>query len=495
MKQAFMSLLVILIITSCKQEQEHAHDEESGLEGLVYTIYTDKTELFVEFKPLVVGDESRFAAHFTILGESFLPITEGSVTLSLSGSAGTQSITADVPEVPGIFRLGLTPEKAGEYKLVFDIKTPSYTDQITIDATVYPDEEAAIASQEPASGGGNEISYLKEQAWKIDFANFPVKRLPFFGVVKTSGLVSSAPGDEQTISSKTSGVVSLNGNGIYAGSEVRAGQNLFTISSKGFTDGNANVQLQEAKSNYEKAKTDYERNQKLFTDKLITQKDFVQSKTDFENAEALYNSLSGNYSQGGQIITSPQSGFVKSLLVTEGQFVEAGQTLATISKNKRLVVKAEISSTALAKAGNITTSNFRVNNEKVYSLEELNGKMVSVGKSADNSLFIPVFFEIDNKEGIIPGTFIEVFIKTDAMENAIAIPVSALIEEQGNYYAYVQTEGESFEKRELLLGSNDGKQVLVLSGINEGERVVTKGAYNIKLSSASGTMPAHGHEH
>jgi multidrug efflux pump subunit AcrA (membrane-fusion protein) len=75
------------------------------------------------------------------------------------------------------------------------------------------------------------------------------------------------------------------------------------------------------------------------------------------------------------------------------------------------------------------------------------------------------------------------------------IPVSALLEEQGVFFAYVQTEGESFQKRELKLGASDGEWVHILSGITEGERVVTTGAYQIKLSTASGTMPAHGHEH
>ncbi len=77
----------------------------------------------------------------------------------------------------------------------------------------------------------------------------------------------------------------------------------------------------------------------------------------------------------------------------------------------------------------------------------------------------------------------------------MVIPYSALIEEQGNYFAYVQTSGESFQKRELKLGANDGMYVQVLSGIKESERVVTKGAYQIKLATMSGKMPAHGHGH
>ena len=142
-------MLPLAVISCILLGCTHAHDSESGhahdaagnhvvpaepsLEALAYTIYTDKTELFVEFKPLVVGEESRFAAHFTALGDLFKAIGEGTITLSLAGNGTTQSITANKPEVPGIFRLRMTPEKAGTYNLVFDIKTPAYTDKVTIE--------------------------------------------------------------------------------------------------------------------------------------------------------------------------------------------------------------------------------------------------------------------------------------------------------------------------------------------------------------------------
>lgn len=503
----FIGLVASVILASCHShdgESDHAHNPDgthiahadADLEPLAYTLYTDKTELFVEFKPLIVNEETRFAAHFTSLGESFTAIDQGSVTLSLSGNTGTQSTTSDAPEVPGIFRLRLTPEKAGPFKIVFDIKTPGYSDQITLDSvTVYPDENTALEKQPDQSGGSNTITYLKEQAWKVDFANMLVKRTSFHDLVKTSGIVAAAPGSEQTVAARTSGIVSIVNNRLMIGSPVGSGQTLFTISSKGFTDDNAPLKLQEAKIALDNAKANYDRLEKLLADQLTTQAEFVRAKNELENTQALYNSLSSNYGQSGQSITASQSGFIKSLLVTSGQFVEAGQPLAVISKNNRVTVKAELSQTAFAKTGSITSANFRVNNQFTYSLQELNGKLLSIGQFAENSMFIPIWFEIDNKEGIIPGTYIEVFIQTNAMSDALVIPISALLEEQGNYYCYVQMGGESFEKRELLLGGNDGKQVHVLSGIREGERVVIKGGYNIKLSTASGTLPAHGHEH
>ena len=507
MKNIFIGLLVALLVAACHSHSHdadggHAHNAdgshpaESELEALAFTLYTDKTELFVEFKPLVVGQESRFAAHFTMLGESFKAVGEGSVTLTMNGAAGSQSITAEAPQVPGIFRLRMTPEKPGLYKLTFDIKTPAYTDQVVLDSViVFPDEQTALAQQEPESGGGNDITYLKEQAWKIDFANQPVQRMPFANVVKTSGVVMTAPGDEETISAKTAGIVRINKSGLFEGLSVEAGQVLFTVSSQGLTSDNAPLQIQEARNNLARAKADFERSQKLYNDRLLVERDFLQAQNAYENAQSLLATLTGNYGQSGQSIRTTRAGFVKSLLVTDGQFVETGAPLAVISKSKKLVVKDEVSQTAFSKITGIASANFRTGNGKVYSLAELNGRLVSIGKSAENTLFIPVFFEVDNREGIIPGAFVEVYLKTNAQTAALVVPASAVMEEQGSYFCYVQTEGESFQKRELQIGGTDGQNVQVLSGVAEGERVVIKGAYNIKLSTAAGTLPAHGHEH
>ena len=96
---------------------------------------------------------------------------------------------------------------------------------------------------------------------------------------------------------------------------------------------------------------------------------------------------------------------------------------------------------------------------------------------------------------MLSGSFVQVYLFSDVIREALVVPVSSLIEEQGMFYVYVQTGGESFQKREVKIGAGDGRNVEVLSGIESGERVVTKGAYNIKLATMSGTIPDHGHEH
>jgi membrane fusion protein, heavy metal efflux system len=486
----------------------HAHDAhgnhitpaEPTLEPLAYTLYTDKTELFVEFKPLVVGQESRFAAHFTALGDLFKAIGEGSVTLTLTGSAGTQSITADKPEVPGIFRLRMTPEMAGQkFRLVFDIKTPAYTDKITIEnVEVFADEKTAIEQQPEAEAGGSDISYLKEQAWKVEFANAPARVQPFSEVVRTSGQILAAPGDEAVLTAQISGIVSFSGKNMVVGTSVGAGATLFSVKSNEVVASNLGAAVQQAEQDLATAKAQFERASELAKDKIISQKEFLEAKLRLENAQtALANaSVSKNFNQNRQSVAAPIGGFLKNVLVANGQFVNAGQPLATVSKSKRLLLRADVSQKYFPKLASFNAANFKTaDGGQVFSTRNLNGRVVSTGKSADaGSPFLPIHFEIDNVGNFVPGSAVEVFLQSGTAP-ALVIPVSALIEEQGVFYAYVQTEGESFQKRELKLGASDGLNVQVISGIAEGERVVTKGAYQIKLSTASGTMPAHGHEH
>lgn len=513
MKNISLPLAAILcILFGCTHSHDveggHAHDADGNhvepteptLEALAYTLYTDKTELFVEFLPLVVGQESRFAAHFTALGDLFKAVSEGSVTLSLTTANGAveQSITADKPEVPGIFRLRMTPKKAGRYSLVFDIKTPAFTDKITIEGVeVFADEKAAIEKQPAAEPKGSNITYLKEQAWKVEFANAPAQLRPFSEVVRTSGQILAAPGDEAVLTAQVSGIVSFTGNNMVAGSPVAAGARLFTVKSNEVTQSSLGSAVKQAENDVATAQKQYDRAAELVKDKIISEKEFLEAKLRLENAQAaLANfSVSRNFNQNRQSVAAPMGGFLKNLLVENGAFVQAGQPLATVSKSKRLLLRADVSQKYFPKLASFTAANFKTADGQVFSTKNLNGRVVSTGKSAAaGSPFLPINFEIDNVGNFVPGSVVEVFLQSGSSPSLV-IPASALVEEQGVFYAYVQIEGESFQKRELKIGATDGLNVQVLSGIAEGERVVTKGAFQIKLSTASGTMPAHGHEH
>jgi RND family efflux transporter MFP subunit len=502
MKQLFIYTAAVLLLVACQSKQNNSGNSDKGtgtteLPSLSYTIYTEKTELFAEFRSIVVGDTMKLGGHFTQMGELFTAITDGTITLSLVVGNNTISQESTVSSSPGIFRYAILPAKAGVGKLVFDIKNKDYTDQIVIDnVAVFADVKAAQASikEEPK---GNQISYLKEQAWKVEFANMLVKRQPFTEVIKTTGEVLPAQGDEMVITANTNGVVTFTGNNAVVGTSVRTGETLFSISGKNLTDGNTETRFTQAKVAYDKAKADFDRAQELVKDNIVSQKDFQGIKARYETEQANFNNLSRNYQSGGQKVVAPISGFIKNVLVTEGQYVSVGQPIASVSQNRSLMLKADVSQKYFLKLPLISSANFKTAyDNKTYSIESLNGKLLSYGKSNDaNTLFIPVTFSFDNKGEVVPGSLVDVYLKLQPFDGAIVIPVSALIEEQGVFYAYVQTAGESFVKRELTLSGSDGMNVQVLAGLNEGERVVTKGAYQIKLATASGAIPAHGHAH
>jgi multidrug efflux pump subunit AcrA (membrane-fusion protein) len=75
------------------------------------------------------------------------------------------------------------------------------------------------------------------------------------------------------------------------------------------------------------------------------------------------------------------------------------------------------------------------------------------------------------------------------------VPTTALIEEEGLTVVFVQRGGETFERRVVAVGLTDGDWTEVRSGVAEGERVVSTGAYAVRLASVSTGGPAHGHAH
>ncbi len=494
-----VSLLIVSILViagSCATPSQDV-TEALDLVPIVHTVYTDQIELFVEFKPLVVGSLSKFAAHFTQLGDVFLPITEGQVTVSLVvGNRGIKQ-TASSPSSPGIYRLSLNPTVAGTGTLIFDIVTPNFTDQIIIEnVKVY---ESAQAVAEPITGevGGGDITYLKEQAWKVNFATIPVVSAPMHRVIRTSGIVRSAPKDEFHVTASVSGSVQFMNNRIQLGSVVSKGAPLFLLSGGDLQSGSVNARFIETKNRYEKLKSDYERALELAKDRIVSERDLSQAKLDYDLAERIYREMAELYSANGLTVQSPITGYVSNLSVREGQYVVAGTPLAVVSKNELLILQASVPQRDVGALASIRSAHFRIaGTDLLIETRKLHGRVISYSKALSNeSPFLQISFEITNPGYLIPGTSAEVYLHTESIPDVLAVPKSALMEEQGSYYVFVQVAGERFQKRQVVLGADDGLRVQVIRGVAEGERVVTKGAYSIKLSMASGALPAHGHEH
>jgi RND family efflux transporter MFP subunit len=498
MKKANILLAWLFVVAfSCNQAHDHSHDEEEAIPPVTLTSYSDNIELFVDFPYLIAGKPTTMMVHLTRLGEKFQPIQYGKIKVGLTIGGREFLANTEAQTSTGIYEVELTPEATGAGKLTFDIRTGEKSEQFIFEnVDVFQDLVAVVRSQKKTQTG-EEITYLKPQAWNIEFANEPVRMVNFTEILKTSGQVLPAPGDEAVITANSSGSVMFASTKTVIGSRVNIGDHLFTISGGNLSQGNPEVYYKETKAKYELAKAEFERAEILIKDRIISERDYLKTKLEYENMQANYQAVSKNHSASGQRVASNSTGFLKNLLVSEGQYVEPGIPLAIISKNKKVLLQANVSQKYFQKLSTISAANFKiVSEETVFNTEEMNGKVISFGKStSENASYIPITFEIDNIGNIIPGSVAEVYLKSSSIPNALVIPTSALMEELGNFFVFVQTGGETFEKREIKLGGNDGKYVQVLSGLKQGERVVTKGAYAIKLASASGAIPEHGHSH
>ena len=359
------------------------------------------------------------------------------------------------------------------------------------DHEMHHEEEEAHAHE---AHGAGEVVFKKQDAEAIGLQTQTVQPGVFSEVIKTSGQIQSAQGSETVLVATVPGVVTLGDTRFVDGTAVRKGQPVLSLASNTLSDGDVAIRIKNA---YQTAKREFERMEQLIGDKIVSQKDYEQARLTYENAKVAYDAIQGKQSVRGVAVTAPMTGFLKNILVKEGDYVTVGQPLATISQNNRLLLRADVSEKNYARLPMIRSAHFKTPyDDKVYKLDDLDGRLLSYGKSSgNNSFYIPVLFEFDNKGAVIAGSYVEVYLLGKPMEQVLSVPTSALVEEQGLYCVYLRLDEDCYKKQYVTLGADNGEAVQILSGLKAGDEVVTKGAYQIKLASASNAIPAHTHHH
>ena len=342
---------------------------------------------------------------------------------------------------------------------------------------------------------GDEIILTPEKARAAGVKVETIMSGTFHGVIHTSGKVLSASCDETTVVATISGRVSYK-NHVSEGLKVAGGMQLFSITSAGMqvADGDP---VQRARIDYERAERDYTRARLLIKDRIISEKDLAVAKAEYEAARLTYTSVQKTRSAGGVVVTAPRGGYVKQCLVAGGDYVEAGQPLAVITQNKHLYLRAEIPEREFKELNKIRCAKFRTSySDRLYDITDMGGHIQSYGRSAEvNNSYIPVVFEFNNTGDVVQGSYAEIYLITQERENVLTLPLTALTEEQGVHYIYIQVDKEGYRKQEVTLGESDGERVEILSGLKKGDKVVTKGAIQVKLASAANAIPAHNHNH
>lgn len=487
-------------------------DAERPVESITH--FEPRTELFVEFPALVVGLESPFAAHVTLLHD-FTPLATGRVSVLLIGpDDATERFDAAAPNVPGIFRPVAKPSGAGDRRLVIEVETAAGTDrhdlgQVRVAATA----DEVVADEEAESP---HIVFLKEQQWRTEFATAAVGTRALRPAVAANGTVTARADGEAYVGAPLAGrLVARQDPFPRLGMVVQRDQVLAAIAPRLGADADVaslELALEQAQIASDHARRERQRVEGLFAEQAVPERRVTEARHDAASADAAVTAARRRLEQfrGTQRagagdrssvveLRAPIDGTVVAVDAAPGAFVAEGRELFRIVDLDRVWLQVQIPEGDVSRVREARGAWFTVEGfDQPFAIDpEDGGRVVALGGVVNpQSRTVPLVFELDNPDHRLRvGMFARAHVLTGAPLEALAIPTSAVIDEAGQYVAYVEVGGEAFERRPIRLGIRDGEWVQVLDGLAAGDRVVTRGAYQVRLAGASSSLPAHGHAH
>ncbi len=481
-----------LASVGCEQEPA-AETLEPGIGSVVVSQWNESTELFLEYPHLVAGQPTgNWAIHLTSM-ETFEPIRSGSLVVNfLSAESVQASFPIEGVARDGIFLLDPVVATPGHYRVELALESPqARSTHVLPDVQVFASESDAPLAEEEEEGGG--IAFLKEQQWQMPWAVTPAATGSILGTIAVPGEVVAPDGALVQVGAPVAGIAleESNRTAPSVGQNVTRGQVLAvlapTAQEGGFARTVATVQRLER---------EVQRAEQLVEAGAIPRRRLEEARYDLEVARAEAEAMGASASDGPSRLqlTSPMTGVVATRSFIPGGRVEAGEPLFTIVDSGaawlRLAVPAEIVSSVLEGA----SGRYRL--EGSEEVRET-GRLVSIGRIMDSQTrTVPVVFDVSaTSDRFFYGQLAEGFVPLGGEASGIVIPNEAIIDDNGTDVAYVQTGGETFERRILALGPTDGTHTLVQAGITPGELIVVKGAYQVRLASMSGSEFAGAHAH
>lgn len=486
-----------------KHDEGHGHEHAPGAEKLTH--FTERTELFVEFPRLVVGETSAFAAHLTTLND-FRALTAGKVSVRLTGGGlPEETFTVDGAAQPGIFRPEAVPKHAGERELAIEVRTAGFSVTHELGpVTVYANRKAAEADPAPHEDEG--IGFTKEQQWKVDFATTEVVTRPVRAAVTATGTVRARPDGEALLAAVAAGQIQPAGTFPRLGQAVKQGQVLaYLVPRLGGETDLATLRAAASKAQVERdlAQQELARLEGLFKQDAIPEKRVLAARAAVALAGAELDAAKQRLGQigggaGGIPLKAPVSGVLADVRVTPGAYAEAGTPLFHIVDRGRLWLELRVPESDAPRLGTPIGATFQAGEGATTEIVAgRNGKLVAVGGVVDAiTRTVPVVFEFAPGKLALPvGMALRAQVYTGGARDAVAIPASSVLDEGGMSVVFVMTGGESFERRQVRVGARDGDWVEVLDGLTPGSRVVSKGAYLVKLAASGTAQIGHGHAH
>lgn len=515
-----LALFTALLIggTSCqKAPDDHGHDHGDELRTAQITVWTDRYEVFAEHRAPVANKATTFITHVTDL-HTLEPRREGMVKFVLRQGETLVEHPQAAPARAGIYLPGIIFPKVGEWQLTLLIPTDGTNAPVELGTIkVYADEHSAEHAE--IADGPEGVSFLKEQQWKILSKTEPVTKRRMVERLRVAARVRAKPGFSATITAPVSGqLVAASEQALpQPGQRVEAGQ-LLALLKPNFSEAGAKVAEAQAdfatsKAALDQAEAAYARTKKLATEQAKSPRELQEVELAYQSAQARYAAAAGllaTFKQGGGTsspnaallmeLRAPIAGVLNAVAAGPGEVVAANQPVFAVLNPETVWIEVSVPESGVARLSHAKDAAVELPGEPgrfAPITGNGRGQLLSLGLEVDATLrTVPLIYETANREGQFRvGQNVTLHVETARVEETVAVPESALVHEGDQLVAFVQVSGETFEKREIQAGIRDTGFVQVLAGIKEGERVVTKGAYAIRLSSISGVIPAHGHAH
>jgi RND family efflux transporter MFP subunit len=481
---------------------------------LSVTHWTDATELFMEYPPLVTGQSARFAVHLTTL-KDFKALNAGRPSAEFvpeRGGAPTVFPGTD-PLRPGAFRVEGIPPAPGKYKWAILVDAPGLKDRHDLGTvTVFADEAAAVADAEKQQADDpSAFAYLKEQQWTNEFATAHVGEAELRTSIRVPAAIEPLTGGEAVVGAPAAGRFTADAL-LAIGATVRAGQTLGRLEPRlGGGDDRATLQAEvsQAQVALEGARAEQARAERLLNERAVPARRVEDAQRALAAAEARVRAAESRLAQRDETLRSggsartgnaftlraPISGRLAEVSATLGASYDEGAPLFKIVRTDRVELRAQVPTGDVAATRGVAELALELPG-RADPIPLRSRHVHDAGILDPVTRALPVQFEIDNPGGelLVGQSGTAVLYKADRVR-VPAVPRAAVLLEAGRPYVFVQVSGERFARRYVEIATRDGDLIGLKSGLKPGDRVVVRGAYEVQLASAAKGLPAEGHVH
>jgi RND family efflux transporter MFP subunit len=260
---------------------------------------------------------------------------------------------------------------------------------------------------------------------------------------------------------------------VQRGDRVRKGQVLATMDP-----GPLAASIQQVKTQLQLASNIYERQKNLWSQKIGTEVQYIQAKSNMEALQAQVASMNEQLSM--YTMTAPIDGTVDDLNLKTGEMPTPGTGGIRIVNYAKSKVLADISESYLGKikAGDEVIVNFPDINQQITTTV----KTVSSAVNTNNRTFTVEIAVDAAKYNLHPNMIAVVKINDYTNKSVITVPMNAVQHDEQGSFVYVLTQeggNNVVHKKSIQPGQNYGNQLEVLSGLNAGDKVITTGYQNV----------------